>query len=57
MESSVLRFHCHEIRLEVRKDNHRAIKFYEKNGYESFGEYKNFYEDGADALRMRKMLK
>jgi ribosomal protein S18 acetylase RimI-like enzyme len=56
MENSVLKFRCREIRLEVRKDNKRAIKFYEKNGYESFGEYKKFYEDGADALRLHKVL-
>ena len=45
-----------EIRLEVRKDNPQAINFYLKNNYQAFGEYKNFYEDGEDALRMRKIL-
>jgi len=47
---------CHQALLEVRKDNPSAISFYLKNGYQSFGEYKNFYEDKADALRMRKDL-
>lgn len=45
-----------EIRLEVRKNNQRAIAFYRKNGYDFFGEYKNFYIDGEDAFRMRKQL-
>lgn len=45
-----------EIRLEVRKDNRSAIQFYRKNGYEIFGEYEKFYEDGTDALRMCKLL-
>lgn len=45
-----------EIRLEVRKDNVSAIRFYEKNAYQAFGEYEQFYEDKADALRMKKTL-
>lgn len=48
--------HCNQIRLEVRKDNRRAIHFYKKNGYQPFGQYDNFYTDGEDALRMKKML-
>lgn len=55
-EKCARRFHCHEIRLEVRKDNRKAIRFYEKHGYTHMGEYRKFYEDGADALRMRKLL-
>lgn len=45
-----------EIRLEVRKDNEPAIKFYLKNKYLTFGEYKKFYQDGQDAFRMRKIF-
>lgn len=45
-----------EIRLEVRKDNHEAIRFYNKHHYAIFGVYKKFYEDKTDALRMRKTL-
>lgn len=47
---------CTEIRLEVRQDNQRALCFYQKNNYEYFGEYQHFYEDGANATRMRKKL-
>ncbi len=54
VERSCRKFRCSEIRLEVKNNNRRAIKFYRKNGYEAFGEYENFYEDGMDALRMRK---
>jgi ribosomal protein S18 acetylase RimI-like enzyme len=56
LERFALKQSYSEIRLEVRKNNDRAIRFYRKNGYEAFGEYKNFYEDGADAMRMRKKL-
>lgn len=42
--------------LEVRKNNYRAINFYKNNNYELFAEYENFYEDGENALRMRKKL-
>ncbi len=45
-----------EIRLEVRKDNRRAIRFYLKNGYQHFDEYKKYYEDGQDGLRMKKSI-
>lgn len=47
---------CSEIRLEVRPDNASAIAFYARQGYLRFGSYPNFYEDGADAHRMRKDL-
>lgn len=45
-----------ELRLEVRTDNRRAIRFYKTRGYEIFGGYDDYYEDGADAHRMLKYL-
>lgn len=48
--------HCSTILLEVRTDNLPAIHFYQKNGYEIFDSYTKFYEDGTDALRMKKIL-
>ena len=45
---------CTELHLEVKKDNTPALQFYLKNTYQLFGEYKKYYEDGKDALRMRK---
>lgn len=47
---------CQTIQLEVRPDNLPAIQFYKKNGYEIFDSYKQFYEDGSDAIRMRKSI-
>jgi ribosomal protein S18 acetylase RimI-like enzyme len=44
------------VTLEVRLDNSGAIALYEKLGYERFGEYDDYYEDGQSALRMRKRL-
>lgn len=43
-----------EIRLEVREDNHHAISFYTRHGYKVFGRIRNYYKDGATALRMHK---
>lgn len=47
---------CHLLTLEVRIDNLPAIRFYQKQGYDTFGTSTHFYEDGTDALRMRKQL-
>ena len=44
------------LRLEARYDNHTAIAFYEKLGYENFGRYPTYYADGAEALRFEKSL-
>lgn len=43
------------IRLEVRKNNKKAIRFYLRQQYEVFGEYPRYYQDGMNALRMRKI--
>lgn len=56
IEHRIRKHRCTEIRLEVRHDNQRAIHFYQQNGYLSLDVYKNFYEDGADAVRMRKIF-
>ncbi len=42
--------------LEVRYDNAPAIALYEKWGFRQFGEHKDYYADGATALRYRKDL-
>ena len=47
---------CRELRLEVRPDNQPAIRLYRKDGYAVTGKAVEFYEDGTDALRMRKRL-
>ncbi len=45
------------MRLEVRQDNASAIRLYERMGYQRFGAYAHFYEDGADAWRYEKGLR
>ena len=44
------------MRLEVRKDNAAAIQLYQGQGYHAFGEYSDYYEDHADALRLQKRI-
>ncbi|MGH8397398.1 MAG: GNAT family N-acetyltransferase [Gammaproteobacteria bacterium] len=44
------------LRLEVREDNHTAVRLYEKAGYRLFGRYLDYYSDHANALRMEKHL-
>jgi ribosomal protein S18 acetylase RimI-like enzyme len=44
------------LRLEVRPDNHSAIRLYEKLDYQPFDIVTDYYEDHADALRMMKVL-
>lgn len=38
--------------LEVREDNHAAIRFYEKNGFVKEGTRKNYYGNGIDGFIM-----
>jgi ribosomal-protein-alanine N-acetyltransferase len=56
LEKSAKQRGAHAIILEVNFGNSRALKFYEKLGYENWGTYPAFYEDGSDALRMIKRL-
>lgn len=45
-----------QILLEVRADNPRAQDLYLKNGYEHIRVRRRYYNDGVDALIMRKPL-
>ena len=47
---------CRVIRLEVRADNHGAIRLYAGSGYREFGRYADYYDDGAAALRFEKAV-
>ncbi|MDX3226427.1 ribosomal protein S18-alanine N-acetyltransferase [Streptomyces sp. ME19-01-6] len=47
-------FECHEVLLEVRVDNPRAQRLYERFGFEPLGIRKGYYQPGnVDALVMR----
>lgn len=45
-----------EIKLEVRMENKGARKFYDKIGFNEKEFLKNYYEDGEDAVIMKKMV-
>lgn len=42
------------MRLEVRADDHRAVRFYETSGYRHFGKRRGYYGGHVDALRFAK---
>lgn len=42
--------------LEVRLDNTQALALYRKLGFERCAELKNYYQDGADGVRMELLL-
>lgn len=56
VQSHALEQGCEALRLEVREDNRRAIALYERLGYRRFGRHEDYYEDGAAALRLEKLL-
>ena len=47
---------CAVISLEVQKRNLRAIRRYQRAGYQQVGRKLGFYEDGGDALVFEKAL-
>ena len=42
--------------LEVRKENQAAVSFYKKHDFKIVDEIKGYYQNGEDALLMRKIL-
>jgi len=48
------RKNAHRLKLEVRCDNARAIRLYEKNGFLKQRIYQAFYKDGTNAFVMVK---
>lgn len=44
------------LRLEVREENFRAIRLYERAGYRRLDRVPGYYQDGAAALRFEKRL-
>ncbi|MFD7919010.1 ribosomal protein S18-alanine N-acetyltransferase [Streptomyces sp. NPDC059740] len=52
--SDATSFECHEVLLEVRVDNDRAQRLYERHGFEPIGFRRGYYQPGnIDALVMR----
>ena len=45
-----------QIELEVRTDNKKAIKFYQKHGFEIIDKIANFYQNDEDAYTMQKRI-
>ena len=45
-----------KIDLEVRTDNNKAIKFYQKHGFKIIDKINNFYQNQEDAYTMRKTI-
>jgi [ribosomal protein S18]-alanine N-acetyltransferase len=55
-ERRLKEYGLNEINLEVRKTNLAGLAFWQKMGFVPFGMLPGFYEDGEDAVRMRKIL-
>jgi len=47
---------CDKMSLEVRKDNKRAITFYNHRGYQVIGVLPDYYDDGSAGYKMVKTL-
>ena len=56
LQRSMLLQDVRQVHLEVRADNHRAIEFYRRHGFNVTGLEEAAYKDGADAYRMMKPL-
>lgn len=54
LEDCEVQLPTRSIRLCVRKDNAVAIGLYLRSGYSRVGEWKRYYQDGADAVVMEK---
>ena len=55
-EQIALKKQCKTMRLEIRKDNSTSLTFFQTHGYQRFGEFPSFYQDGMDAHRLQKTL-
>jgi ribosomal-protein-alanine N-acetyltransferase len=56
IERRVKEYGVNEINLEIRKTNLTGLAFWQNMGFVPFGTLPGFYEDGEDAIRMRKIL-
>lgn len=56
VEEAARRGGARAIRLEVRLDNDAALQLYRRCGYRNLESLPGYYEDGADGVRMEKLL-
>lgn len=52
----ILNENVKHVELEVRTDNEKAIKFYEKHGFKITEKIPKFYQNGEDAYTMKRSL-
>lgn len=45
-----------ELFLEAEEDNERALNIYKRFGFEHYGVFPKYYENGKDAIRLKKLL-
>ncbi len=55
--TALARRRVRQVHLMVRTENHQAIAFYESFGFVRQRRVANYYEDGGEGLRMRKLLR
>ena len=56
VEAAARQRRCRALLLEVRTDNHGAIRHYERLGYRRIGPLEQYYQDGAHGWRYEKLL-
>lgn len=56
MESRARAWGATDLLLEVRVDNERAQRLYRRRGFEALNTRRGYYQDGADALIMRRAV-
>lgn len=52
----VKKYGIHQIELQVRKTNLNGFHFWKKMGFHQIGELPGFYEDGENAILMKKII-
>jgi ribosomal protein S18 acetylase RimI-like enzyme len=55
LETCEQQLHSSRMRLCVRPENLAAMELYQHCGYETIDKWKNYYNDGGDALLMEKI--
>jgi ribosomal protein S18 acetylase RimI-like enzyme len=56
LEKDAREKHLEELFLEAEEDNKRAIDIYNRFGFEQYGVLPKYYENGKNAVRLKKLL-